>query len=151
MKNRLLVIVLVWCLGPLSLFGADNRPLVYLAVTRIADEDTKEGAWIAMGGKPPLPDETPNCWYWYPRYGKPFFAVVTPVTVSDFAVFGVKFYWDIKDANSRPEKLQYVEAKWDTPTPFTFEGRQFVLFASLKSLEYVKEKTNPQRTPSPLR
>jgi hypothetical protein len=117
-------------------------------VTRIADEDTKEDSWIAMGRKPPVADDTPNCWYWHPRYGKPFFAVVTPVTVSDIAIFGVRFYWDIQDADVRPEKLQYIEAKWNTPTPFTFDGRNFVLFASLKSLEYVKEKTYPKRTPS---
>jgi hypothetical protein len=61
------------------------------------------------------------------------------VTASDSAIFGVRFCWDIKDANVRPRILQYIEAKWDTPTPFTFDGRKFVLFASLKSLEYVKE------------
>jgi hypothetical protein len=150
MNKTLLIIVLVWCLGVTSLFGSDNRPRVYFAVTRIADEDTKEDSWIAMGRKPPVADDMPNCWYWYPRYGKPFFAVVTPITVSDFAIFAVKFNWDIKDADARHRNLQYVEAKWDTPTPFTYDGRKFVLFASLKSLEYVKEKTYPNGNPSRL-
>ena len=128
-----------------SLFGSDDRPVVYFAVTRLADEDTKEDTWIAMGRKPPMADHAPNCWYWYPRYGKGFFAVVTPVTVSDFAIFGVRFNWDVKDADARHRNLQYVEAKWDTPTPFTFDGRKFVLFASLRSLAYVKEKTYLKR------
>jgi len=153
MKNRLPIIVLVWGLGVTALFGADNRPSVYFAVTRLADDETKEDAWIAWGLKPTLTDAIPDgcCWYWYPRYGKPFFAVATPVTVSDVAIFGVRFDWEIKDAEARPGKLQYVEANWDTPTPFTFDGRKFVLFASLKSLEYVKEKTYPKRAPSPPR
>ncbi len=146
MQKRLLIIALVWCLSPLPLFAADNRPSVFLAVTRLADEDTKEDAWIAMGGTIlPLADEPLHSWYWYPRYGKPFFAVVSPVTISDFAIFAVKFYLNISQADPSSKGVQYVEARWDTPTPFTFEGRQFVLFASLKSLEYVKEKTYPKR------
>jgi hypothetical protein len=149
MNKALLIIVLIWCLGETSLFGTENRPLVYFAVTRVADQDTKEDSWFAMGRKPPVADDMPNCWYWYPRYGKPFFAVVTPVTVSDIAIFGVRFTWDIKDADARHRNLQYVEAKWDTPTPFTFHGRKFELFASLKSLEYVKAKTYPTRITSP--
>jgi hypothetical protein len=92
------ILVLGWCLALTSLFGADDRPQVYFAVTRMADADTRENSWIAMGRKPPVADDAPNCWYWYPRYGNPFFAVVTPVTVSDFAIFGVRFYWGIKDA-----------------------------------------------------
>ena len=119
MNNTLLTIVMVGCLALASLFGSDDRPVVYFAVTRLADEDTKEDTWIAMGRKPPMADHAPNCWYWYPRYGKGFFAVVTPVTVSDFAIFGVRFNWDVKDADARHRNLQYVEAKWDTPTPFT--------------------------------
>jgi hypothetical protein len=83
----------------------------------------------------------------YPPRINPYAVVLTPVTVSDFAVVGVWIYWDVNAAPGIGEKLQYVEAKWDTPTPFTFEGRQFVLFASLKSMEYVMEKTYPKRTP----
>ena len=67
------------------------------------------------------------------------------MTISDFAIFAVKFYLNISQADPSSKGVQYVEARWDTPTPFTFEGRQFVLFASLKSLEYVKEKTYPKR------
>jgi hypothetical protein len=114
-KNRIFVIALGWLGLAASMVGADSRPWVHMAVSGIVKGDSMERVLLCLSAKPRHPDDTIPVTFCYAPRIDPYAVVLTPVTISDFAVVGVWLYWDVNAAPGIGEKLQYVEAKWDTP------------------------------------
>jgi len=128
MRARLSVLCILFLVPLLSTVRAEEASRVYLRLTRLAEKGQAKDVSTGFAGK--VGQEFAA--FWYPRYGGPLAVVMTAVAAGDEALISLWFYKDFGAVKLPPEKLYYVSAKWDRPTPFTFDGSGFVLITSLK-------------------
>jgi hypothetical protein len=85
----------------------------------------------------------------HPRHGEPVIVVILPWRRDEDALIGIRFFAELSEVQSPAEGLQYITARWDTPTKFSSAGVDYILIASLKGWPPQRKKPNQAPEPTP--